>query len=228
MNDPIPQDIMDQLTVRVNHDLEPRDTGMWIASVSVFKVIRSLLAELAAIKRKELLPVQQMEAYAFCGDPEDKPMTETSKVMKGAAILIDPLIEKITKERDDARAQLAAQDAEIERLTEMGITMSGQIGRYQAQLAQAQQLNRDWLKANAPGGWIDVLRNGYRALEGELSEAQEQIRRLSSPDSEYVLVPRVPTKEMLEEGWYEAHDEDAAGVWRVMIKVASRQHKEEQ
>jgi hypothetical protein len=36
--------------------------------------------------------------------------------------------------------------------------------------------------------------------------------------SEYVLVPRVPTKAMLAEGWYEAHDEDAAGVWRVMVE----------
>ena len=36
---------------------------------------------------------------------------------------------------------------------------------------------------------------------------------------DYVLVPRVPTREMLEAGWYEAHDEDAAGVWREMIRV---------
>lgn len=37
--------------------------------------------------------------------------------------------------------------------------------------------------------------------------------------SKYVVVPRVPTKAMLEDGWYEAHDEDAAGVWRVMIRA---------
>ena len=36
-------------------------------------------------------------------------------------------------------------------------------------------------------------------------------------EQEMVLVPRHPTKEMLEAGWYEAHDEDAAGCWREMI-----------
>jgi hypothetical protein len=34
---------------------------------------------------------------------------------------------------------------------------------------------------------------------------------------EFVLVPRVPTKEMLEAAWAEAVGEDAAGVWREMI-----------
>jgi hypothetical protein len=36
---------------------------------------------------------------------------------------------------------------------------------------------------------------------------------------EYILVPRIPTKAMLDAGWYEAHDEDAAGVWREMIRA---------
>jgi hypothetical protein len=38
-------------------------------------------------------------------------------------------------------------------------------------------------------------------------------------DEEMVLVPRNPTKEMLEAGWYEAHDENAAGTWRDMIEA---------
>ncbi len=33
-----------------------------------------------------------------------------------------------------------------------------------------------------------------------------------------VLVPRNPTKEMLEAGWYEAHAENAEGTWRDMIE----------
>jgi len=37
-------------------------------------------------------------------------------------------------------------------------------------------------------------------------------------ENEYVLVPRKPTEAMLAAGWYEAHDEDAAGVWRVMVE----------
>ena len=34
--------------------------------------------------------------------------------------------------------------------------------------------------------------------------------------SEFVLVPRVPTREMLKAGWYEANEENAASVWRDM------------
>ena len=36
---------------------------------------------------------------------------------------------------------------------------------------------------------------------------------------EMVLVPREPTPSMLKAGWYAAHDEDAAGVWRDMIEA---------
>lgn len=35
---------------------------------------------------------------------------------------------------------------------------------------------------------------------------------------EFVLVPRVPTKEMLQSAWAEALAEDAAGVWSAMIE----------
>ena len=33
-------------------------------------------------------------------------------------------------------------------------------------------------------------------------------------------------KAMLKEGWYEAHDEDAAGVWRVMIEAWEREKRD--
>lgn len=35
---------------------------------------------------------------------------------------------------------------------------------------------------------------------------------------EYVLVPRNPTKEMLDAAWADALAEDAAGVWASMIE----------
>lgn len=35
--------------------------------------------------------------------------------------------------------------------------------------------------------------------------------------SGYLIVPRVPTQQMLEDAGDYAHDEDAAGVWRAMI-----------
>lgn len=35
--------------------------------------------------------------------------------------------------------------------------------------------------------------------------------------TEFVLVPRKPTAEMLREAWADAQNEDAAGVWETMI-----------
>ncbi len=40
---------------------------------------------------------------------------------------------------------------------------------------------------------------------------------MTGQDKDFVLVPRKPTPEMLAAGWYEAHDENAEGVWRDMI-----------
>jgi hypothetical protein len=48
----IPEDLLDQLTVRVNHDHQPDDNGMWIASVSVFKVLRILLEQSADLEQQ--------------------------------------------------------------------------------------------------------------------------------------------------------------------------------
>ena len=35
---------------------------------------------------------------------------------------------------------------------------------------------------------------------------------------DFVLVPRVPTKAMLDAAWADAHDEDALWVWNSMIE----------
>jgi len=37
-----------------------------------------------------------------------------------------------------------------------------------------------------------------------------------------ILVPRTPTAEMLKDGWYGAHEEDATAVWRLMIEAWER------
>jgi hypothetical protein len=37
--------------------------------------------------------------------------------------------------------------------------------------------------------------------------------------SDYVLVPRAPTEAMIKAGWFEAHEENASGVWRDMIEA---------
>jgi hypothetical protein len=51
---------------------------------------------------------------------------------------------------------------------------------------------------------------------GSESAARTVLRTLR--ESGYACVPREPTKEMLEDGWYYAHEEDALGTWRVMIE----------
>ena len=38
-------------------------------------------------------------------------------------------------------------------------------------------------------------------------------------ETEMVLVPRVPTKEMLEAAWGAARFEDAEGVWAAMVQA---------
>lgn len=41
--------------------------------------------------------------------------------------------------------------------------LDAQVVTLAAELAVAQQTNREWLAANAPGGWIDNLRKGLTA-----------------------------------------------------------------
>ena len=41
----------------------------------------------------------------------------------------------------------------------------------------------------------------------------------NNSEPEMVLVPRKPTKEMIEAAWASVHDEDAAGVWADMIQA---------
>jgi hypothetical protein len=36
----------------------------------------------------------------------------------------------------------------------------------------------------------------------------------------WVCAPLVPSERMLEAGWADAHEEDAAGVWREMIRAS--------
>lgn len=36
----------------------------------------------------------------------------------------------------------------------------------------------------------------------------------------WAIVPMSPTPEMLEAGWADAHDEDAAGTWKEMVSEA--------
>lgn len=43
--------------------------------------------------------------------------------------------------------------------------------------------------------------------------------------TEMVLVPRHPTKEMIDEAYYDALAEDAGAVWKTMIEVWLKQGK---
>ena len=76
----------------------------------------------------------------------------------------------------------------------------------------------------------DALREGMK-IPGEGFNAGEWIERPdglwelviradSAPQGGYVLVPREPTKAMLDEAFDSAHEENAAGVWRDMLSAA--------
>jgi hypothetical protein len=42
--------------------------------------------------------------------------------------------------------------------------------------------------------------------------------------NDYVLVPRIPTREMVDAAWAYALDEDAEGVWRSMLNEYEASH----
>lgn len=48
---------------------------------------------------------------------------------------------------------------------------------------------------------------------------------MTEQKQEMVLVPRHPTKEMIEAAWADAHGEDALGVWRSMIEAWLKQEE---
>lgn len=54
------------------------------------------------------------------------------------------------------------------------------------------------------------------------SEAQARKVLVALRQNGFACVPREPTEEMLEEGWYYAHEEDAKGTWRAMIDVGDK------
>jgi hypothetical protein len=57
--------------------------------------------------------------------------------------------------------------------------------------------------------------------------AQAKLEDAVTGQSEYVLVPRVPTKAMVEAAWADALAEDAAGVWKSMIAELEKPHPRE-
>lgn len=52
-----------------------------------------------------------------------------------------------------------------------------------------------------------------------MKPCENKIGSAVTGQSEFVMVPRVPTQEMLEAAWADALAEDALGVWRSMIKA---------
>lgn len=50
---------------------------------------------------------------------------------------------------------------------------------------------------------------------------------VTGQQSDFVLVPRNPTSAMLADGWYGAHDEDAAATWSLMVRAWEKSLAEE-
>lgn len=96
----IPEDIKALLKVRVNHDLELRDTGQWISSVSVYKALREQQRRLALAEHERdalLKPISQREIIQRSGNSQ--PQTPHEVAMLFNAIIA-------------ARAALAAEPGE--------------------------------------------------------------------------------------------------------------------
>jgi predicted Zn-ribbon and HTH transcriptional regulator len=82
----IPEDLLDQLTVRVNHDHQPDDNGMWIASVSVFKVLRILLEQSADLEQQL---ADQMAANERMAAEKDQLSVELATLKAAGNALLD-------------------------------------------------------------------------------------------------------------------------------------------
>jgi hypothetical protein len=66
---------------------------------------------------------------------------------------------------------------------------------------------------------------GNNILDG-MKKGCNSMTTVTGQQEEMILVPRNPSKTMLEEGWYEALGEDAAGVWRVMIMAWEKERQD--
>lgn len=60
---PIPEEVKALLKVRVNHDLQDSDNGMWIASVSVYKALRFQQQRIARLEHELANPEQHSEHW---------------------------------------------------------------------------------------------------------------------------------------------------------------------
>jgi hypothetical protein len=106
----IPEELLEQLTVRVNHDHQPDDSGMWIASVSVFKVLRIVLGKSADLEQQL---AHQMAANERMAAEKDQLSVELATLKAEA--------EKLKAERnllDGALTTMQETAAESEELLE--------------------------------------------------------------------------------------------------------------
>ena len=72
------------------------------------------------------------------------------------------------------RIEAAEADAlEQARLNGMG---SEREAALMAKLEAAEKTKRDWLRANAPGGWIDDLRVEHDALRAKIGRMEKRLR----------------------------------------------------
>ena len=72
------------------------------------------------------------------------------------------------------RLEAAESDAlEQARLNGMG---SEREAALMAKLEAAEKTKRDWLRANAPGGWIDDLRVEHDALRAKIGRMEKRLR----------------------------------------------------
>ena len=79
--------------------------------------------------------------------------------------LINSLLDRLEAAESDALEQA--------RLNGMG---SEREAALMAKLEAAEKTKRDWLRANAPGGWIDDLRVEHDALRAKIGRMEKRLR----------------------------------------------------
>ena len=81
------------------------------------------------------------------------------------ASVVSELLDRLEEAESDALEQA--------RLNGMG---SEREAALMAKLEAAEKTKRDWLRANAPGGWIDDLRVEHDALRAKIGRMEKRLR----------------------------------------------------
>lgn len=127
-----------------------------------------------------------------------------SRIVEGMAIDAEEAFRAMVAEIDQLKSDLKLEQTISAEYGEKISSLKPEIHRLKARIAE---LEYD----------LQVSRDRSKHLKHIIDS------RPDPPAPGYVLVPRVPTKAMLDAAWTEATAENAAGVWRDMLEAVDIQ-----